>query len=80
MATRTGIVLLLILLVGAQLAAVPEARQFVHLQAPAAGYFTSAVDDVVASGGARWPSKWNTRTSLVGDRVVPGGPDPQHHH
>ncbi|KAJ1263649.1 hypothetical protein BS78_09G201900 [Paspalum vaginatum] len=66
-----GIALLVILLFGAELVAVPEARQLVQQQR--AG---SAV-----TGGRRPASgKWNRGWAVGGDkRSVPGGPDPQHH-
>ena len=77
MATRVvGIALLVILLVGAELEAVPEARQI----QPAGG--------AVAGGGestgvrVRRPSRWNRGGVVLGGvkRSVPGGPDPQHHN
>ncbi|KAE8817587.1 hypothetical protein D1007_04687 [Hordeum vulgare] len=72
-AARIGIVLLVVMLVCAQLVAMPEARLIQH----------PAVAHAAASGkpvGVR-PSKWNVRRTLGGvKRTVPGGPDPQHHY
>ncbi|CAD6271584.1 unnamed protein product [Miscanthus lutarioriparius] len=68
-----GVALLVILLVGVELVAVPEARKIQRASGAVAGGGEST--------GVRRPSKWNRGMVLCGDkRSVPGGPDPQHHN
>ncbi|KAL6845551.1 hypothetical protein ACP4OV_025046 [Aristida adscensionis] len=78
MAARVGIVLCLVLvIVGAVLAAASPAEAGGYVAAPNVG--------VAAAGGRRGSrrGRWNVRR-LQGDaahkREVPGGPDPQHHY
>ncbi|KAL6620532.1 hypothetical protein ACP70R_035671 [Stipagrostis hirtigluma subsp. patula] len=74
-----GIALLVVLVVGAELVAVPEARRVEH--AGAVGAIIIAANDDGGEAGVRAPSRWNTRRVLAGEkRSVPGGPDPQHHY
>jgi hypothetical protein len=69
-----GIALLVILLVGAELVAVPEARKIQRASGAVVGGGES-------TGIRRRPSRWNRGMVLGGDkRSVPGGPDPQHHN
>ncbi|CAL4894338.1 unnamed protein product [Urochloa decumbens] len=69
-----GIALLVILVVGAELVAVPEAR----LIRRDSGVVTGGDGE---PGGVRRPAKWNKGRALGGEkRTVPGGPDPQHHY
>ncbi|KAK3138278.1 hypothetical protein QOZ80_5AG0366760 [Eleusine coracana subsp. coracana] len=73
-----GIALLLILVVGAELVTVPEARRIEGTSA--SGGAVTSDGDWAAVVVRRRPSKWNTRRVLGADkRTVPGGPDPQHH-
>ena len=81
MAARVGIVLLVIMVISAQLVALPEARWINH---PPVGCLAAKDGRAVAgngkSAGVR-SSKWNMRRSLSAEkRTVPGGPDPQHHY
>lgn len=79
MAARIGIVLLVILIIGMELVAVPEARRIQH-PAPGRVGTSGRVAGNGNSAGVR-PSKWNTRRTLGGEkRTVPGGPNPQHHY
>jgi hypothetical protein len=73
-AARVGIVLLVVMLIGAQLVAVPEARP---IEQPAVEEHTAANGKTAGVP----PSKWNVPRAVVGEkRTVPGGPDPQHHY
>jgi hypothetical protein len=78
MAARVGIVLLVIMVIGAEIVPAPEARQLGN-----PGIASNDGRVVAANGesaGVR-ASKWNMRRTLGGDkRTVPGGPDPQHHY
>jgi hypothetical protein len=78
MAARVGIVLLVIIVIGAVMVPVPEARQLGHTGV--ASNDARAVTSNGESAGVR-AYKWNLRRTLGGDkRTVPGGPDPQHHY
>ncbi|CAN6359489.1 unnamed protein product [Urochloa humidicola] len=67
-------IVLLVILVGTELVAVPEARLILRDSA------TVTVGGEPA-GVRPPPSKWNKRRELGGEkRSVPGGPDPQHHY
>lgn len=84
MAARiVGIALLVILVVGAELVAVPEARRISErASASGGGAFIIRADGDWAAAAVvrRSSSKWNTRRVLGADkRIVPSGPDPQHH-
>ncbi|CAL4909094.1 unnamed protein product [Urochloa decumbens] len=73
-----GIAFLVILVVGAELVAVPEARLIRRDSASDIGVVTGGDGE---SGGVRRPAKWNKGRALGGEkRTVPGGPDPQHHY
>ncbi|RCV16950.1 hypothetical protein SEVIR_3G184100v4 [Setaria viridis] len=75
-ARAVSIALLVILVVGAELVAVPEARL---IQGASPSFAVTCGDG--ESAGVRWPSKWNRGRVLGGEkRSVPGGPDPQHHY
>ncbi|KAF8715799.1 hypothetical protein HU200_026751 [Digitaria exilis] len=76
-----GIALVVVLVVGAELVAVPEARLIQQLDSPIGVGLVTGGDDG-GSAGVRRPSKWNRGRELLGEdkRSVPGGPDPQHHY
>jgi hypothetical protein len=75
-----SIALLAILVVGAELAAVPEARLMIQGASSPSGAITTGGDGEWVTG-VRRPSKWNRGRVLGGEkRSVPGGPDPQHHY
>ncbi|PUZ65198.1 hypothetical protein GQ55_3G204400 [Panicum hallii var. hallii] len=75
-----GIALLLVILVaGAELAAVTEARVIRRDGAAGSGVVTGG--DGEPAGVVRRAPRWNRGRALGGEkRSVPGGPDPQHHY
>ncbi|RLN28384.1 hypothetical protein C2845_PM05G32230 [Panicum miliaceum] len=76
-----GIALLVLILVaGAELAAVTEAR-VIRRDGAASGGVVTGGDGEPAGVVRRAPTRWNRGRALGGEkRSVPGGPDPQHHY
>ncbi|KAF8719271.1 hypothetical protein HU200_023968 [Digitaria exilis] len=74
-----GIALVVVLVVGAELVAVPEAR-LIRRDSPSGVRVVTGSDG--ESAGVQRASKWNRGKALLGEdkRSVPGGPDPQHHY